>query len=168
MPNTTRAPEAAHHSLAWRRTLMKGVLLVDVIRKLLAVYLSIVALLVAVHFVFNSFYRDTWDVIEVWSILDWLMALAIVIALVVHFRRKFALKREADQAISREYVEANVAVYVTALVALWFFSNWFTFLNLGSEGESVANVVVWAFVDALIVLVLAATGRYLWRSGADT
>lgn len=168
MPNTTRAPEAAHYSLAWRLTPMKGVLLVDAIRKLLAVYLSIVALLVAVHFVFNSFYRDTWDVIDVWSILDWPMALAIVIALVVHIRRKSALKREADQAISREYVEVNMAVYGTALVALWFFSNWFTFLNLGSEGESVANVVVWAFVDALIVLVLAATGRYLWRNGADT
>ncbi|MDE2817664.1 MAG: hypothetical protein OXM03_13530 [Chloroflexota bacterium] len=140
----------------------------DVIRKLLAVYLSVVALLVAVHFVFNSFYRDSLDVIDVWNVLDWPMALAIVIALVVHCQRKFALKREADQAISREYVEANVAVYVTTLVALWFFSNWFTFLNLGSEGESVANVVVWAFVDALIVLVLAATGHYLWRSGADT
>ena len=140
----------------------------DVIRKLLAVYLSVVALLVAVHFVFNSFYRETLDVVDVWSVLDWPIALAIVIALVVHLRRKFALKREADQAISREYVEANVAVYGTALVALWFFSNWFTFLNLGTEGESVANVVVWAFVDALIVLVLAATGRYLWRSGADT
>lgn len=140
----------------------------DVIRKLLAVYLSVVAFLVAVHFVFNSFYRETLDVVDVWSVLDWPIALAIVIALVVRFRRKLALKREADQAISREYVEANVAVYGTALVALWFFSNWFTFLNLGTEGESVANVVVWALVDALIVLVLAATGLYLWRSGADT
>lgn len=140
----------------------------DVIRKLLAVFLSVVAFLVAVHFVFNSFYRDSLDAVDVWSVLDWPIALAIVIALVVHFRRKFALKREADQAVSREYVEANVAVYGTALVALWFFSNWFTFLNLGTEGESVANVVVWAFVDALIVLVLAATGHYLWRSGADT
>ena len=140
----------------------------NVLRKLLAVLLIGVALLVAVHFVFNSFYRESLDTVEVWSVLDWPMALALVIALVVHFRRKRALDARAEQGLTREYVEVNVATYGTALVALWFFSNWFNFLNVGMEGESAGNLVMWVIVDALIVLVLSATASYLWRAGEDT
>ena len=136
----------------------------DILRKLLAVFLIGVALLVAVHFVFNSFYRETLDTIDVWSILDWPIALAIAIAIVVNVRRKRALDRGSEQGLDREYVEANSALYATALVALWFYSNWFNFLNVGSEGESAANLVVWALVDALIVLVLSVTGGHLWRA----
>lgn len=140
----------------------------NVLQKLLAVFLIGVALLVAVHFVFNSFYRESLDTVEVWSVLDWPMALGLVIALVVHFRRKRALDARAEQGLTREYVEVNVATYGTALVALWFFSNWFNFLNVGMEGESAGNLVMWVIVDALIVLVLSATASYLWRAGEDT
>lgn len=136
----------------------------DVLRKLLAVFLIGVALLVAVHFIFNSFYRETLDAVVVWSVLDWPIALAIVVAVIVNFRRKRTLDRESEQSFTREYVEVNAATYATALVALWFYSNWFNFLSLGSEGESAANLVVWAIVDALIVLVLGATGSHLWRA----
>ena len=140
----------------------------NVLRKLLAVFLIGVALLVAVHFVFNSFYRELLDTVEVWSVLDWPMALGLVIALVVHFQRKRALEAGSEQGLTREYVEVNVATYGSALVALWFFSNWFNFLNVGMEGESAGNLVMWVIVDALIVLVLSATASYLWRAGEDT
>ena len=139
----------------------------NVLQKLLAVFLIVVALLVAVHFVFNSFYRESLDTVEVWSVLDWPMALALLVALVVHFRRKRALDAGPEQGLTREYVEVNVATYGTALVALWFFSNWFNFLNVGMEGESAGNLVMWVIVDALIVLVLSATASYLWRAGED-
>ena len=134
-------------------------------RKLLAVFLLAVALVVAVHFVFGSFYREALDTIDVWSILDWPIALGTLVALVVNFQRKRALDRGPDAAESREYIAANAALYLTALTALWFFSNWFNFLNVGAEGETTANMVVWALVDPLVVLVLGATGRMLWLSG---
>ncbi len=140
----------------------------DMVRKLLAVFCLAVALLVAVHFVFNSFYRDLLDTVDVWGILDWPIALAIVIALIVHFQRKRALDRQrSEQAITREYVETTVATYVTAILALWFFSNWFNFLNFGTEGESTVNSIIWALVDVLVVLVSSATGSFLWRHGGD-
>ena len=140
----------------------------DMVRKLLAVFCLAVALLVAVHFVFNSFYRDLLDTVDVWGILDWPIALAIVIALIVHFQRKRALDRQrTEQAITREYVETTVATYVTAILALWFFSNWFNFLNFGTEGESTVNSIIWALVDVLVVLVSSATGSFLWRHGGD-
>ncbi len=135
------------------------------LRKLLAAFLIGVALLVAIHFVFNSFYRESFDTVDVWSVLDWPIALALVVVLVVNFQRKRTLNQSAEENVTREYVEVNSATYATALVALWFFSNWFNFLSLGAEGESAANLVVWAIVDALIVLVLSATGSYLWRAG---
>ena len=134
------------------------------VQKLLSVFLIGVALVVAVHFVFNSFYREALGTVDVWGILDWPIALAIVIALVVSYQRKRALSRGSDGAITREYLEANVAMYGTAMLALWFFSNWFNFLNYGIEGESTTNQVVWAFVDVIIVLVSSATGRYLWSN----
>ena len=135
------------------------------IRKLFAIFLVGIALIVAVHFVFNSFYREALDSIDVWGILDWPIAVAIVVALVVHMQRKLALDREPAQAVNRKYVEVNVATYATFFLALWFFSNWFNFLNFGTEGESAANLVVWTIVDALVVLVLGATGLSLWRDG---
>ena len=46
-----------------------------------------------------------------------------------------------------------MATYVTAILALWFFSNWFNFLNFGAEGESTVNSIIWALVDVLVVLV---------------
>ena len=134
------------------------------VQKLLSVFLIGVALVVAVHFVFNSFYREALGTVDVWGILDWPIALAIVIALVVNYQRKRALGRGSDGAITREYLEANVAMYGTAMLALWFFSNWFNFLNYGIEGESTTNQVVWAFVDVIIVLALGVTGRYLWSN----
>ncbi len=134
------------------------------VRKLLAAFLISVALLVAVHFVFNSFYREALGTIDVWSVLDWPIALALIVVLVVNVQRKRTLDQSAEESITREYVEVNSATYAAALVALWFFSNWFNFLSLGAEGESTANLVVWAIVDALIVLVLSATGGYLWRT----
>ena len=132
------------------------------VKKLLSVFLHGVALVVAVHFVFNSIYRDALGTVDVWGILDWPIALAIVIALVVNYQRKRALGRGSDGAITREYLEANLAMYVTVMLALWFFSNWFNFLNFGIEGESTANQVIWAFVDVIIVLISSVTGRYLW------
>ena len=134
------------------------------VKKLLSVFLIGVALVVAVHFVFNSFYREALGTVDVWGILDWPIALAIVIALVVSYQRKRALSRGSDGAITREYLEANVAMYGTAMLALWFFSNWFNFLNYGIEGESTTNQVVWVFADVIIVLVSSATGRYLWSN----
>ena len=134
------------------------------VQKLLSVFLIGVALVVAVHFVFNSFYREALGTVDVWGILDWPIALAIVIALVVSYQRKRALSRGSDGAITREYLEANVAMYGTAMLALWFFSNWFNFLNYGIEGESTTNQVVWVFADVIIVLVSSATGRYLWSN----
>ena len=53
------------------------------VKKLLSVFLIGVALVVAVHFVFSSFYRNALGTVDVWGILDWPIALAIVIALVV-------------------------------------------------------------------------------------
>jgi hypothetical protein len=123
-----------------------------------------VASVVAFHFVFNSFYRDNLDPTEVWGILDWPIAAAILVALFVNYQRKRQLENTSDKSVTRDYVEASVLSFATAFLALLFFSNWFNFLNVGVEGETAVNGMIWALVDALVVLVLAATGRRLWRS----
>ena len=135
----------------------------DAAKKLAAVYLMGSALVVAAHFVFSSFYRDVVDPIAVWGVLDWFMALGIVLALAAHVHRKRALEQGPGDAPSRAYVEANLALFATAFLGLWFFWNWFDFLNLEVEAQGVVNQTVWAVIDPLFVLVAGATGRCLWR-----
>lgn len=132
------------------------------VRKVVAVYLLVAAAAVAFHFIFNSFYRDALDTIDVWAVLDWPIALGALAALAVNYHRRRRHIRNAERATGHEWLESGAALYASALLALWFFSNWFNFLSVGVEGETVVNGVVWAFVDPLVVLVFAATGRYLW------
>ena len=131
----------------------------DVAKKALAVYLMAAALVVAAHFMFSSFYREVVDPIAVWGVLDWFMAVGIVAALGVHARRV----RAADEASGPAGLAANAALWITLLLALWFFWNWFDFLNLETDAQSVVSQTIWAIIDPLFVLVACATGRYLWQ-----
>ena len=96
----------------------------SLVKKLLAVFLGVVALAVAVQFMFGAFYQELVDTGGIWNILNWLMALGLVIALIVSFHHKRRLDRPANGAVTREYVEVNVIFYVTVVLVLWFFWNW--------------------------------------------
>ena len=87
----------------------------DVIKKILGAYLAGVAMVVAVWFIINSFFVDSFSVLNVWHVLDVLMLIGLAIGLVYNYDRK---RRDADgtpgDGISRRYLEANVAFYLTA------------------------------------------------------
>lgn len=82
---------------------------------------------------------------EVWAILDWPMALGILLALAFNVRR----------------AGIDILTAANIMLALWFFANWFTFLNVGPEGKTLVNGMVWAIVDPLLALIFAATGYRL-------
>ena len=150
----------------------------EAIRKLFGVYLMAVATVVAVWFIINSFFVDSFEVINVWFVLDILMVVGLAVALVFNYSRKREEEadREPGEAVTRRHMEVNVAFYLTAGITILFLHNWFSLLALGDErslglgGDMGLNHqawVIWAFVDTLLPLTLGVTGCAMWRESSE-
>lgn len=138
------------------------------IKKLLGAYLIGVAVVVAVWFIINTLFVDSFDVSDVWFALDILMVIGLAVALVFNYDRKRREdNRSAGDSITRAYLENNVAFYLTAGVTIIFLHNWIAFLKLGLEADNHQAWVIWAFVDTLLPLVLGVTGCAMWKSSSD-
>ena len=139
------------------------------LRRVAGAYLVVLAVVVAVYFIINPFLPESFEVLDVWYVLDVLMAVALAVALVVNFAgMQEEGKRDPDGAVTRRYLEINVAFYVTAGVAVLFLHNWFSLLALGGdslEGNHQAWVI-WAVVDVVLPLVVGVTGCRLWREAS--
>ena len=80
------------------------------IRQLIGVYLVLVGLAVAIHFVATQFYDPTitGDSLDVWLVLDVLMAISLVLVLATAIRRKQMLRDgDGGDRVTREYLEAK-------------------------------------------------------------
>lgn len=135
------------------------------LKRLLAVALILLAVAVGVNWMITPLYNSE----PVWGVLDWFMAAAVAVALIVNFVRKCSLADgSADGPVTREYLGANLAFYASVALTVTFFSNWFSVLDIGnmpgSAGQAVA--VWWPFIDTLLVLVVGTTGCYLWRDSS--
>ena len=115
-------------------------------KKLLGAYLLGTAVFVAVWFVVNPFF----DASGVWDVANYLMAVALVAALVFNTRRMF------------EERTVNLCLYLTVGVALLFFRNWFLEMS-GADGDDSTTGLVWIVVNVLFPLTAGATGLALWR-----
>ena len=114
-----------------------------------------IADLAAADFIFRHFYFRSVDIDPV---LGWLMAFAVVAALVVRYRQKVDLDRRGpDDSTTREYMEVNIAVYAAIVLTLWFFSSWF--VNVGSGGRPLDSTLGLP----VFVLMAGTTGCNLWR-----
>ena len=140
----------------------------DILRMLVAVVLIFCSITVSLQFVLGPLYSDIGQAeLAVWYYLDMLMAVSIAITLAVQLQRKRAADRVRGDALNRERLEANVMFYLSLLVALWFFRNWFDFLSSNPIGDqSTASLVIWLILDPLLVILVGLTGIRLWRSSA--
>ena len=85
------------------------------IRKLSAAYMVAIAVAVAVWFIVNSFFVDSFSVTNVWLVLNILMIIGLVLALVFNYDRKRKEGgREPGEAVSRRYLEVNTAFYLVS------------------------------------------------------
>ena len=141
----------------------------DVIKKPVGAYLVGVAVAVAVFFIINPFLVDSINVQDVWYVLDVLMVIGLGLALVFNCMRKREVgARDPDGPVTRPYLEANVAFFVTAGVTILFLHNWFSLLAEGGDSLDGNHQawIIWAAVDTLLPLVLGVTGCRLWREGS--
>ena len=138
------------------------------LKRVLAVYLIGIAVVTGVNWIATPVYHDGTSNYWIWETINWFMAVAVVIVLVVNAIRKRLLCRreEGDRTITRDYLEVNLAFAASVVLTLWYFWNWFASLNPGSEPEVVGLIHLewWAFINPLGVLVYAYTGAHLWRA----
>ena len=141
--------------------------MMDALKRVFAVILGLCALAVAGHYILSPLYAASGSaVLALWYYLDILMAVSLVIALVFQGQnlRAAAAAGGDGGGLSRERLAANALFYVTLLVALWFFRNWFDLLTSNPLGnQSVATQMVWDLIDGLLPIVLGITAIRLWR-----
>ena len=135
------------------------------LRRIIGVFHILVSLVVAVQFIAWRLY-DSGDV---WTILNYVMLVAIALAFYFNLERKRKHDASGDRGITREYLESNVMYFATMVLAALFLFNWLDLLVNGASevGEEVMHDVVWVVVDILIILVSGATGGYLLRGTGE-
>ena len=132
-----------------------------VLMRAAAVYMLLLAVVVAGHFLANQFYDPALEgtSLTVWRVIDPLMVAGLVMVLVFAFARKRRL--DANPAVDREYLETNVVFYYSAALLLALLWNWF-----GFEWVEPSNSAgwIWTVIDVTLPLLLASTGIRLLRS----
>ena len=140
------------------------------VKKLAGAYLVALAVAVAVFFTINPLLGDSFDSLAVWYVLDVLMVIGLALALIFNYRRlREAGGREPGEAVSRRYLSANLAFYLTAGITILFLHNWFSLLAGGPDSLDGNHQawVIWAVVDTLLPLTLGTTGCCLWRDSGE-
>ena len=79
------------------------------------------------------------------------------------------MRRRPGGSVTRRYLDVNAAYYLTVGVTILFLHNWLSLLSQGPESleNNDPAWVIWAAVDTLVPIVLAVTGRSLWKEAAE-
>ena len=137
------------------------------VHRLISAYLALVALAVAVQFVLYPLYAydSAGEVIDAaratWDVLNWFMALGLVLMVVTTFKEKKRLDSAASVEI-RRWLVATVMFYGTVLLALGFVPNWFA-----AGWGTGANGTIWHLIDTVLPVVFAVESCRLWRAVSD-
>lgn len=132
-------------------------------RKLVAVYLGVVGAGVAAQFVLQSFYDSVDAAIDAWAIIDWFMAVALILIVAIGIHEKRAAGHDPDAPVTRSWLTASAALYSAYFTALLFFWNWFTF-EWGRSG-AVDDFQFWVVIDVAVALLAISTSLRAWRAG---
>ena len=100
----------------------------DSFKRIVGVYLILVAAVVAIHTVAEPLYYTSTEASPYsphWNKINALMVLAIVLGLVFGCMRKRSVGGEEGSAVTREYLEAHVLFYGLLFVGILFFWNFF-------------------------------------------
>ncbi|MCY3899431.1 MAG: hypothetical protein OXO50_20930 [Caldilineaceae bacterium] len=133
--------------------------------KIMGNYLKVLAVVVWVQFLAILFYDPAQEGVgfQIWSVLDPLMVLAILITIWFAFRRKVEVDSLSESILSREYIEINIALYggialLAALLWNWIGSRW--------SYPLVSFQWLWILIDLTLPLLLFSVGRRLTKTEA--
>ena len=140
----------------------------QLVTKIVAAFLVIVGLAVFLNLIATPLYHDGSPDYPIWKILNWFMAVAVLIILVVGFMRKRVLDSAGDEGASTlDHVRGSFVFYGGIVLAMLFFWEWFWTLNPDSEtGEAVtSHMVYFPLVDSLFTVLALIVGRRMWSAG---
>lgn len=138
----------------------------EVLKKVLALILSLIGIAVLIQLVFSPFYPDSVDTDWMWNTLNWFIAFGVVAALIVTYLRKRVLSVYGGNG--REHILANSAFLAATLLAIWFFWNWFDDLTVGEDGQSQVRLIFWGFINPLFIILMGTVSARLWKDASRT
>ena len=140
-------------------------------KRIIGSVLIVIGVTVALHTIVEPLYHvssEAHPYSPLWTILDPLMGLAIVLGLVVGYpRMKHAGSAGPDAPVTWERLAATTTFYGFLGVGILFFWSWFNTMSISADfapgkGENV-SALVWMIIDTLLPLLLGATGVSLLR-----
>ena len=137
----------------------------DMVKRILAVFLVVTGVAAAALFIVTPLIHDGSPDYPMWNVLNWFMAVGVLIVMVESYLRKRAQGAEANDPGVTEYLRTNLVYYSSIALTMLFFWEWFWTLNPDSEtGEAVtSHMVYFPIMDVLYVALALSVGRRLWR-----
>lgn len=132
-----------------------------IVLKVLSAYTVLVALLVAVKFIFGI-EQPTW------TVMNWLMAGGIAITMAGAVNCKLALEKDGTEDM-RRFLDVNVPFYAAVALLIAFAFQWFATVNDHVQatavmaGEEVGIGSMWAYIDPLYIIVTGMIGVRMWN-----
>ena len=143
----------------------------QLVTKIVAAYLVIVGLAVFLNLIATPLYHDGSPDYPTWKILNWFMAVAVLIILVVGFMQKRMLDSAGEEGASTlEHVRGSFVFYGGIVLAMLFYWEWFWTLNPDSETSDAAvtsHLVYFPLVDSLLTVLAFIVGKRMWNAGGD-
>ena len=139
----------------------------NIVKLILAVFLIATGLAAALLLMATGLIHDGSEDYPLWKVMNWFMAVGVVVVLVVSCARKRSMGGGGDDVAGmREYVAVNAAFYGAIVLTMLFFWEWFWTLNPESEtGDAVtSHLVYFPIMDALFTCLAITTAANLWYS----
>ncbi len=131
------------------------------VHRAIAVYLLLVGLAVGAYFVISPLYAGQGNAdhaADVWEVLNWFMAVAAVLLVLVTFAAKRAL---AEGAATWDKFVVNGRSSIAVALLLGFLNNWFADQWGGGEFGPVA--FLWVVIDIGMPILAVEVALKLWR-----
>lgn len=133
-----------------------------ILLKLLSAYTVLVALLVAVKFIFDIAQPE-------WSLLNWLMAAGVIITMGGAISCKRALEANDGEPDLRRFLDVNVPFYAAVALLIAFAFQWSAELSDHApiialvNGNETSISSLWAYIDTLYIIVTGMIGVRMWN-----
>ena len=141
----------------------------DMLKKPLSLVLGLLAIGVLLHFVFTPFYEELVNTGRMWDIINWFMAVGVILTLAVTCARRKSTGNDGQGTNGQDtngYFCVTVAFYAAAVLAVLFFWNWFDSLTAGEDGQSQTRRNYWVAINTLFIVLLASVSSHLWKDAS--
>lgn len=131
-------------------------------KSLFALYLRVLAVALYVQYISSQLYEPLAEgtAATVYSILDPLLVLGMIIVLYYAFQRKRAVDGSPDNAVTREYLEANGVLYSGVALFIALLWNWIGFEFVDPENS---YSWLWTIIDITLPLLFFASSVQLLK-----